>query len=48
MGYHALLAEEHYPDSAAALEDSEIAFIPKEDFEVLQPSKVLPQRLLKH
>lgn len=48
MGYHALLAEEHYPDSAAALEDSEIAFIPKEDFfEVLQTSKVLPQRLLK-
>ncbi|HEY8658573.1 MAG TPA: Crp/Fnr family transcriptional regulator [Chitinophagaceae bacterium] len=48
MGYHALLAEERYPDSAAVLEDSEIAFIPKEDFfEVLQKSKVLPQRLLK-
>ena len=48
MGYHALLAEEHYPDSAAVLEDSEIAFIPKEDFfEVLEKSKVLPQRLLK-
>ncbi len=48
MGYHALLAEEHYPDSAAALEDSEIAFIPKEDFfEVLHTSKVLSQRLLK-
>ena len=48
MGYHALLAEERYPDSAAVLEDSEIAFIPKEDFfEVLEKSKVLPQRLLK-
>lgn len=32
MGYHALLAEERYPDSAAVLEDSEISFIPKEDF----------------
>ena len=48
LGYHALLAEERYPDSAAVLEDSEIAFIPKEDFfEVLKNSKVLPQRLLK-
>ncbi|MGZ7136013.1 MAG: Crp/Fnr family transcriptional regulator, partial [Methanobacterium sp.] len=48
MGYHALLAEERYPDSAAVLEDSRIAFIPKEDFfEVLENSKVLPQRLLK-
>ena len=32
MGYHALLAEERYPDSATVLEDSEISFIPKEDF----------------
>jgi CRP-like cAMP-binding protein len=48
LGYHALLAEERYPDSAAVLENSEIAFIPKEDFfEVLENSKVLPQRLLK-
>ena len=48
MGYHALLAEERYPDSAAVLEDSEIAFIPKEDFfEVLEKSKILSQRLLK-
>jgi CRP-like cAMP-binding protein len=48
MGYHALLAEERYPDSAAVLEDSEIDFIPKEDFfEVLENSKILPQRLLK-
>jgi CRP-like cAMP-binding protein len=48
MGYHALLAEERYPDSAAVLEKSEIAFIPKEDFwEVLEKSKILPKRLLK-
>lgn len=48
LGYHALLAEERYFDSAAVLEDSEIAFIPKEDFfEVLENSKVLPMRLLK-
>ncbi len=48
MGYHALLAEERYFDSAAVLEDSEIAFIPKEDFfEALDTSKILPQRLLK-
>lgn len=48
IGYHALLAEERYPDAAATLEDSKIAFIPKEDFlPVLKNSKVLSQRLLK-
>lgn len=48
IGYHALLAEERYPDNAATLEESRIAFIPKEDFlQVLNSSKVLPQRLLK-
>jgi CRP-like cAMP-binding protein len=48
IGYHALLAEERYPDSASALEDSLIAFIPKEDFiEALNKSKVLSHRLLK-
>jgi len=48
IGYHALLSEERYPDSATALEDSIIAFVPKEDFlEVLKHSKVLSQRLLK-
>ncbi len=48
IGYHALIAEERYPDSAATLEDSKIVFIPKQDFlEVLGTSKVLPQRLLK-
>lgn len=48
LGYHAILAESRYPDSAAALEDSQIAFIPKEDFLlVLQRSEVLSKRLLK-
>lgn len=48
FGYHALLADERYPDSAAALEESLIAFIPKEDFlHALNTSKILSQRLLK-
>src|SRR5882757_6395770 len=48
IGYHALLSEERYPDSASALENSLIAFIPKEDFlEALRTSKILSQRLLK-
>jgi CRP-like cAMP-binding protein len=48
MGYHAILEEDRYPDSAAALEESTIGFIPKEDFlEVLQQSAVLNRRLLK-
>ena len=48
IGYHAILAEDRYPDSAAALEESTIAFIPKEDFlATLQQSPVLNSRLLK-
>lgn len=48
VGYHAILAEERYPDSAAALEQSSIAFIPREDFlAALQQSPLLTQRLLK-
>jgi CRP-like cAMP-binding protein len=48
LGYHAILAEGRYPDSAAALEESKIAFIPREDFlEVLQRSETLSRRLLK-
>jgi len=48
IGYHALLADERYPDAAATLEESKISFIPREDFlEALNNSKVLPQRLLK-
>jgi CRP-like cAMP-binding protein len=48
VGYHALLADERYPDAAATLETSRISFIPREDFlNVLNSSRVLPQRLLK-
>lgn len=48
LGYHAILSEDRYPDSAATLEESRIAFIPKEDFlETLNQSKVLSRRLLK-
>jgi len=48
IGYHALLAQERYPDSASALENSKIDFIPKEDFlAVLNTSKILSNRLLK-
>ncbi|MCO5240717.1 MAG: Crp/Fnr family transcriptional regulator [Chitinophagaceae bacterium] len=48
LGYHAILSEHRYPDSAAALEGSTIAFIPKEDFiYTLEHSPVLNNRLLK-
>jgi len=48
LGYHAILSEDRYPDSASALEKSKIAFIPKEDFlNTLQQSAVLNKRLLK-
>jgi len=48
IGYHAILEEERYPDSAAALEETKVGFIPKEDFlEVLQRSAILNRRLLK-
>lgn len=48
IGYHAILSEDRYPDSAAALEESTIAFIPKEDFlKVLALSETLSKRLLK-
>ena len=48
IGYHAVLSDELYPDSAAALEESTVAFIPKEDFmEALDRSDILSRRLLK-
>jgi len=48
IGYHAILSEERFPDSAAALEESIIVFIPREDFlEVLHTSTILSARLLK-
>jgi CRP-like cAMP-binding protein len=48
IGYHAILEEERFPDSAAALEESKVGFIPKEDFlGTLRKSPVLNRRLLK-
>ncbi|MBN8854849.1 MAG: Crp/Fnr family transcriptional regulator [Sphingobacteriales bacterium 50-39] len=48
IGYHAIIAEERFPDSAAALEESVIVFIPKEDFlTILQKSPILNARVLK-
>ena|SRR5688572_13091563 len=48
MGYHALLSEEHYPDSAATTEESQITFIPKDNFlNVLRSSTALSNTLLK-
>jgi CRP-like cAMP-binding protein len=48
IGYHAVLSEDRYPDSAAALEESIITFIPREDFlKALDHSQVLNNRLLK-
>jgi CRP-like cAMP-binding protein len=48
IGYHAILAEDRYPDSAATLEESTITFISKEDFLLtLQQSPELNNRLLK-
>lgn len=48
IGYHAVLAESRYPDSAATLEQSTIVFIPREDFlATIAYSPVLSRRLLK-
>jgi CRP-like cAMP-binding protein len=48
IGYHAVLAEERYPDFAAAMQDSMITFVPKDDFLiVLNKSTLFANRLLK-
>lgn len=48
FGYHELISEEKHSDTACTIEESTIAFIPKEEFvKVLNESKVLSQRLLK-
>src|SRR6478609_9712591 len=48
LGYHALLGEEHYPDSAATIEEAQITFIPKDNFlKVLRSSTALSNTLLK-
>lgn len=47
IGYHAVLSQERYPDSAATLEESMITFIPKEDFlSILNQSPAFSNRLL--
>jgi CRP-like cAMP-binding protein len=49
LGYPALLSEETYSDSATALEDSELEFIPKDAFfKILEKSPILSTRLLKN
>jgi CRP-like cAMP-binding protein len=48
LGYHALISGEKYTDTAATIEESIIAFIPKDDFlQAIQISSVLSNRLLK-
>jgi CRP-like cAMP-binding protein len=48
IGYHAALSGNRFPNSAATLEQSLIAFIPKEDFQLaFQQSRELSRRLLK-
>lgn len=48
IGYHAILSDDRYPDSAATLEDSRIGFVSREDFiTVLEKSEVFNRRLLK-
>lgn len=48
LGYHALISDEKYTDTASTIEESEISFIPKDDFlKVIQLSPVLSNRLLK-
>lgn len=49
FGYHSVLSEELYPDSAIALTDCEIDFISKSDFlKAVKASHQLSQRLLKN
>ncbi len=48
VGYHAVLSESRYPDSAAAMEDASVRFIPKEDFTaILVKSPFFARQLLK-
>lgn len=48
IGYHAVLADEHYHDAASAIEDSVLDFIPVADFlSVLDSSSDLSRKLLK-
>ena len=49
FGYQALLCDEPYSDSTAAIENSSVAFIPKNEFlKALDRSTILSNRLLKN
>jgi CRP-like cAMP-binding protein len=48
IGFQAVLAEDRYPDSSAALEESVVMFIPREDFlKTMEHSALLTRHLLK-
>lgn len=48
FGYHAILGEEHYVDSATTLTDAKIVFIPRESFlKIVDKSPALSLRLVK-
>lgn len=48
IGYHAVLADDRYADSAATLEESLISFIPRQHFlQAVDRSPLLSKRLLK-
>ncbi len=48
LGYHALISEEKYTDTASTIEEAIISFIPKDDFLLaIQLSSILSNRLLK-
>lgn len=48
VGYHAVLSEERYPDAAAAMEASQVCFIPNDDFIfTVKNCPNFTQRLLK-
>lgn len=48
LGYHALISDEKFTDTASTIEESIISFIPKDDFlNVVQLSPILSNRLLK-
>ena len=48
LGYHALISEEKFTDTACTIEESTISFIPKDDFLLaVKISSILSNRLLK-
>jgi len=48
LGYHSLISDEKYTDTAACIESSIISFIPKDDFlKLIKQSPILSFKLLK-